>query len=123
MTWSTGCALAPSLSFCLDVHPMALHAESLRRFRLVPSTRLHEHVGRSVLMAGMYTTGKPVHNAKDEPMQFATFDDGAGLIEAVLFPDIYRLEVELTESALMKSSHDVLAAIDAERWLGEQGFH
>jgi DNA polymerase III alpha subunit len=78
------------LSFCLDAHPMALHAESLRRFRLVPSARLHEHVGRSVLMAGMYTTGKPVHTAKDEPMQFATFDDGEGLVECVLFPDVYR---------------------------------
>jgi DNA polymerase III alpha subunit len=41
-------------------------------------------------MAGMLTTAKPVHTAKDEPMEFATFDDGAGLIEAVLFPDIYR---------------------------------
>ena len=36
------------------------------------------------------TTAKPVSTVKDEPMEFATFDDGAGLIEAVLFPDIYR---------------------------------
>jgi len=78
------------LGFCLDAHPMALHAESLRRFRLVKSGDLHRHVGRNVLMAGMYTTGKPVHTAKEEPMQFATFDDGEGLIECVLFPDVYR---------------------------------
>ena len=38
----------------------------------------------------MLTTAKPVHTMKDEPMEFATFDDGRGLIEAVLFPDIYR---------------------------------
>jgi DNA polymerase III alpha subunit len=38
----------------------------------------------------MLTTAKPVHTARDEPMQFATFDDGHGLIEAVLFPDIHR---------------------------------
>jgi DNA polymerase III alpha subunit len=30
-----------------------------------------------------------VHTIKDEPMEFATFDDGYGLIEAVLFPRIY----------------------------------
>ncbi len=78
------------LSFCLDAHPMALHAEELKRFRLARSTQLQEHVGRSVLMAGMYTTGKPVHTAKDEPMQFATFDDGEGLVECVLFPNVYR---------------------------------
>jgi error-prone DNA polymerase len=78
------------LGFCLDAHPMTLHAEELRRFRLVSSTDLHRHVGRRVLMAGMYTTGKPVHTAAHEPMQFATFDDGAGLIECVMFPDVYR---------------------------------
>ncbi len=78
------------LGFCLDAHPMRLHAEALRRLRLVPSTDLARHVGRRVLMAGMYTTGKPVHTAAHEPMQFATFDDGEGLIECVLFPDVYR---------------------------------
>ena len=41
-------------------------------------------------MAGMYTTGKPVHTATHEPMQFVTFDDGDGLIECVLFPAVYR---------------------------------
>ena len=46
--------------------------------------------GRHVLAAGMLTTAKPVHTAKDEPMEFATFDDGYGLIEAVLFPQVYR---------------------------------
>ncbi|HPF61024.1 MAG: DNA polymerase III subunit alpha [Gemmatimonadetes bacterium] len=77
------------LGFCTDCHPMALHAEALRRFRLVKSPDLARHVGRRVLMAGMYTTGKPVHTAKHEPMQFATFDDGEGLVECVLFPDVY----------------------------------
>ena len=78
------------LGFCLDAHPMTLHAETLRRFRLVKSTDLHQHVGKRVLMAGMYTTGKPVHTAAHEPMQFVTFDDGHGLVEGVLFPDVYR---------------------------------
>ena len=78
------------LGFCLDAHPMTLHAEELKRFRLVRSTDLPQHVGKQVLMAGMYTTGKPVRTLKEEPMQFATFDDGHGLVEGVLFPDVYR---------------------------------
>ena len=77
------------LSFTTDSHPMALYREELARFRVVPTTELHRHVGRSVLAAGMLTTAKPVHTIKDEPMEFATFDDGYGLIEAVLFPRIY----------------------------------
>jgi DNA polymerase III alpha subunit len=38
----------------------------------------------------MLTAAKPVHTLRDEPMEFATFDDGEGLIEAVLFPGVYR---------------------------------
>lgn len=78
------------LGFSTDCHPMTLHADALRRLRLVSATDLHRHVGQSVLCAGMLTTAKPVHTAKDEPMQFATFDDGAGLIETVLFPEVHR---------------------------------
>ncbi len=79
-----------ALGFLTDAHPMQLHADELARFRLCPSTELHRYVGRHVLAAGMLTTAKPVHTLKDEPMEFATFDDGHGLIETVLFPDVYR---------------------------------
>jgi error-prone DNA polymerase len=79
-----------ALGFVTDTHPMRLHAEQLARFKLCRSTELHQHVGRHVLLAGMLTTAKPVHTIQDEPMEFATFDDGEGLIETVLFPGVYR---------------------------------
>ncbi|HEY5941060.1 MAG TPA: DNA polymerase III subunit alpha, partial [Gemmatimonadales bacterium] len=79
-----------TLGFITDAHPMQLHADRLRRFRLCHSTELHQHVGQHILAAGMLTTAKPVHTTQDEPMEFATFDDGYGLIEAVLFPQVYR---------------------------------
>jgi error-prone DNA polymerase len=79
-----------TLGFVTDTHPMRLHADRLARFRLCRSTELHRHVGRHVLLAGMLTTAKPVHTLQDEPMEFATFDDGEGLIETVLFPRVYR---------------------------------
>jgi error-prone DNA polymerase len=81
------CAL---LGFATDCHPMALWRERLRSFRLVKSTDLKTCVGEHVLCAGMLTTAKPVHTKDDEPMQFATFDDGDGLIEAVIFPEVHR---------------------------------
>ena len=77
------------LGFLTDCHPMDLWRGQLARLRPVPSTELHRHVGRSVLASGMLTTAKPVHTAAGEPMEFATFDDGHGLIEAVLFPGIF----------------------------------
>ncbi len=79
-----------TLGFITDAHPMSLHAHELERFRVCPSTELHRHVGEHVLAAGMLTTAKPVHTLKGEPMEFTTFDDGHGLIETVLFPDVYR---------------------------------
>ena len=79
-----------ALGFVTDTHPMHLHADALAGFRLCRSTELHRHVGRPVLLAGMLTTAKPVHTLQDEPMEFATFDDGDGLIETVLFPRVYR---------------------------------
>ena len=79
-----------ALGFVTDTHPMRLHGRDLARFRLCPSTELHGHVGEYVLLAGMLTTAKPVHTVRDEPMEFATFDDGEGLIETVLFPRVYR---------------------------------
>jgi DNA-directed DNA polymerase III PolC len=78
------------LGFTTDSHPMALYREQLARFRVVRSTELPQHVGRTVLCSGMLTTAKPVHTIQDEPMEFATFDDGDGLIETVLFPAVYR---------------------------------
>ena len=78
------------LSFTTDSHPMHLHAADLARFRIMKSTELGDHVGQSVLCAGMLTTSKPVSTITDEPMEFATFDDGYGLIETVLFPRVFR---------------------------------
>jgi len=78
------------LGFLTDAHPMDLHQQQLRRFRPVKSSELPRHVGEQVLCAGMLTTSKPVHTVHDEPMQFATFDDGDGLIETVLFPEVHR---------------------------------
>jgi error-prone DNA polymerase len=79
-----------TLGFITDAHPMQLYRNRLRQFLLCSSTDLHQHVGRHVLAAGMLTTAKPVHTSNDEPMEFVTFDDGHGLIEAVLFPQVYR---------------------------------
>ena len=79
-----------ALGFVTDTHPMRLYADQLARFTLCRSTDLPRHVGGHVMMAGMLTTAKPVHTLKDEPMEFATFDDGEGLVETVLFPKIYR---------------------------------
>ena len=83
------------LGYLASCHPMALVAETTRVIHPIPATALSDHVGQHVTCVGMLTTGKPVHTIKDEPMEFVTFDDGTGLIETVIFPDVYRKVVPL----------------------------
>ena len=83
------------LGYLASCHPMTLVADTTRSIHPVPATALHAHVGQLVTCVGMLTTGKPVHTIKDEPMEFVTFDDGMGLIETVIFPDVYRKVVAL----------------------------
>ncbi len=83
------------LGYLASCHPMDLVAGTTRAIHPVPATALSDHVGKHVTCVGMLTTGKPVHSIKDEPMEFVTFDDGAGLIESVIFPDVYRKVVPL----------------------------
>jgi error-prone DNA polymerase len=83
------------LGYLASRHPMDLFADTLGSVRPVPAPRLPDHVGKLVTCAGMLTTAKPVHTIRDEPMEFVTFDDGAGLIETVIFPDVYRRVVPL----------------------------
>jgi error-prone DNA polymerase len=83
------------LGFVTDHHPMALYADQLSRLRVTRSTEMAQHIGQTVVMAGMLTTAKPVRTVHDEPMEFATFDDGHGLIETVLFPKVYERRVHL----------------------------
>jgi DNA polymerase III alpha subunit len=78
------------LGYLASCHPMDLVSDTVRAVHAMPATALGAHVGKLVTCVGMLTTGKPVHTIKDEPMEFVTFDDGHGLIETVLFPDVYR---------------------------------
>jgi error-prone DNA polymerase len=83
------------LGYLASCHPMALFADTVRAVHAVPGPELARHVGKLVTCVGMLTTAKPIHTIKDEPMEFVTFDDGAGLIETVIFPDVYRKVVSL----------------------------
>jgi error-prone DNA polymerase len=83
------------LGYLASCHPMALVADTTRAMHPVPATALAAHVGQLVTCVGMLTTSKPVHTLKDEPMEFVTFDDGTGLLETVIFPDVYRKVVPL----------------------------
>jgi DNA polymerase-3 subunit alpha/error-prone DNA polymerase len=78
------------LGFLCDRHPMALYAEPLAKLRPVKARELHRHVGRRARCAGLLITGKVVSTREGEPMEFLTFEDESGTLEATFFPDTYR---------------------------------
>jgi DNA polymerase-3 subunit alpha/error-prone DNA polymerase len=79
------------LGFLCDRHPMALYAERLARVPgLVKARDVPRHSGGPVLCAGWLITGKVVSTKRGEPMEFLTFEDETGTVEATFFPRAYR---------------------------------
>lgn len=76
------------LGTTLDVHPLTLCSQALKRSRTLGKD-LPDLAGRRVELAGWPITAKPVLTSADEPMEFVSFEDETSLYEAVLFPDAY----------------------------------
>ena len=58
--------------------------------RVVRAVDLPRLAGKRVRFAGWLITGKVVRTRSDETMQFLTFEDETGLVEATFFPRVYR---------------------------------
>ena len=82
-----------ALGFLVDRHPLELFQRALEGRGLVKARDLPGLpglAGRRVRLAGWLIAGKTVSTNRREPMQFLTFEDETGIVEAVFFPDAYR---------------------------------
>ncbi len=86
------------LGFLCDRHPMALFAGALAGTRRVAAADLVLHAGRAVCLAGWLITGKVVRTRRGEPMEFLTFEDETGTVEATFFPRAYDRFCHLLET-------------------------
>lgn len=86
-----------ALGFLCDRHPMTLYADILKRVNIIKMADLARWRGRWVYCAGILITGKVVHTKHGDPMQFLTFEDETGLVEATFFPQAYRRFCALLE--------------------------
>lgn len=77
------------LGFLCECHPMTLFADRLKTVAHVKAADLNRHIGRGVTVAGWLITGKTVRTKHGDPMEFLTFEDETGLVEATFFPDAY----------------------------------
>ncbi|HET6261270.1 MAG TPA: hypothetical protein VFG99_03395, partial [Chloroflexia bacterium] len=78
------------LGFTLTRNEMELYGDMVAARGIVPSHALGEYAGHKVTVAGVIAAGRR-HLAKGgEWMLFASLQDSGGLMEVVLFPEVYK---------------------------------
>jgi DNA-directed DNA polymerase III PolC len=85
-----------TLGFLTKQHPIELL--SLAYPRAFKAVDLARHVHKRVRFAGWLLTGKLVSTRTGDPMEFLSFEDETGIIEATLFPRVYRQHAHLLGS-------------------------
>jgi DNA polymerase-3 subunit alpha/error-prone DNA polymerase len=85
------------LGFLCDRHPMALFWGALKRIRPVKALHLPRFVGRRVRLAAWLITGKTIRTKRGDPMEFLTFEDETGVVEATFFPKAYHRFCHMTD--------------------------
>ncbi len=78
------------LSFSPADHPLAAWRDELAGEDIVRSIDLPKYVGRMVTVAGIVVAMRRAVTKSREMMQFVSLEDRFGLIEVVLFPNVYR---------------------------------
>jgi DNA polymerase-3 subunit alpha len=87
------------LGASLDAHPLELVAGKIAAAGAVTILEAVERVGRRVTVAGMRQTSHRSRTAKGEAMLFLTLEDLTGTLDAILFPDAYRVAKSLVGSS------------------------
>jgi len=85
-----------ALGFLCKTHPLCLlpHTEP----QTVKACDLEQCVGRTIRFVGWLLTGKIVSTKTGEAMEFLTFEDETGLVEATFFPGTYHRYAHLLNS-------------------------
>lgn len=78
-----------TLGFLISAHPLEPYEQAMQGRGVLPARDLEMHVGRRVTILGWHVTSKLVHTKSDEPMEFVTFEDTTGLVDATFFPRAY----------------------------------
>jgi DNA polymerase III alpha subunit len=77
------------LEMHLAAHPLRLLRKEATRLGCVSTAELAEREGESIKIAGIVSAARRVATSRGRIMQFVTLEDEFGLVEAVLFPEVY----------------------------------
>jgi len=78
------------LGVSLDAHPLELAADTLSADGAITTVEAAGRVGQRVTVAGLRQSGHRSRTARGETMMFLSLEDLAGMLDVVLFPDVYR---------------------------------
>jgi DNA-directed DNA polymerase III PolC len=78
------------LDMAVTAHPLTLFKEQITRIPHVFSPALPRFKGKTVTVIGWMVATKRAVTGKGEFMKFLTAEDEKGLVEAVIFPAVYR---------------------------------
>jgi len=100
--WPEGHRLAfekETLGFYLTGHPLTPYAETLQRLTTTNTQRISEVAdGQEIIIGGVVNTLKEINTKKGERMAFATLEDLNGVVEVIIFADLYKVSTLLLKS-------------------------
>ena len=102
------------LGASLDAHPLELVAEKIAGAGAITTLEAVERVGRRVIVAGVRQTSHRSRTSKGDSMLFLTLEDLHGTLDAILFPDVYRIAKPMLDSTRPFLISGVME-MDAER--------
>lgn len=77
------------LGISLEAHPLELLADRITKLGAISSIEAVERIGQRVTVAGIRQTSRRSRTARGETMLFLTLEDIDGVLDVVLFPDVY----------------------------------
>jgi len=79
-----------TLGFYITSHPLARYEEDIKRFTSEDTASVAKlESGKEVKVCGVVSTFKEITTRKGERMAFATLEDLKGVVEVILFPDVF----------------------------------
>ncbi|MBK9782308.1 MAG: DNA polymerase III subunit alpha [Anaerolineales bacterium] len=86
------------LGVSLEAHPLELVADKVNASGAISTIEAAGRIGRRVTIAGVRQTSHRSRTAKGDSMLFLTVEDLMGTLDAIAFPDVYRVAKEALSS-------------------------
>ena len=91
--WSLEQKMAAQLELLgasLEAHPLELLSDQIAKSGAITTAEAVERIGQRVTVAGIRQTSRRSRTARGETMMFLTIEDLSGMLDVIVFPDVYR---------------------------------